>query len=44
MPKIVERFKDILRLGKGKELLFWNLHMIMEIFVSRLIITSETSP
>ena len=31
MPKILEPGKNILRLRKGEELLFWILHKIMEI-------------
>ena len=31
MSNILERAKNILRLSKGEELLFWILHKIMEI-------------
>ena len=41
------KFKNILRLRKGEELIFWILHKIMEIIsfsIPRLVFLSATSP
>ena len=45
MLKIQEHSKNILRLRKGEELLFWMLDKIIEIkFISQLMFISTTSP
>ena len=43
MPIIQEHAKNILRLRKGEELLFWILHKIKEIFFSRPMFINATS-